>query len=182
MKEKDFKKEVCRLLEYGIEQYGTRYDAQSKLIYHYWIIGYTKEQTKEALRDWYHSHNHQSRTWQTHPESALKNANNAVESLYNNKKRNNQEPYRGYGIQLRVGDVSKIISITPDYRMEKFIYNIVRYANNKRGIGDEFDLPWEAIIKLDCCSDRTYQEKIEFCKSIGILELYTLLFMRPKWE
>ena len=40
MKDKDFKKEVCRLLNNGIEKDGTRYDSQAMLIYYYWILGY----------------------------------------------------------------------------------------------------------------------------------------------
>jgi len=169
MKEKDFKKKVCRLLEYGIEQYRTRYDSQSRLIYYYWILGYTREQNYEAIKKWYYSHNHQSRTWQAKPQMALDNALSAVNSLYRSKEAKNQRPYEWFQIQLRAPDALKIITFTPDYRLQKFIFSLLHYARNKIRSLNKFDLPWEAIIRFDCCSDRSYLEKLDFCKSIGLI-------------
>ncbi len=169
MKGITFRQEVCRLLEYGIEQNGTRYVSQSKLIYHYWILGYTKQQDYEAIKKWYCSHNHQSKTWQTHPEKALKNASSAVNSLYKNKEGKNQKPYKGYRKQLTVGDVLNIITFTPDYRLQKFIFSLLNFALNRKDSKNEFRLPWVVITAFDCCSRESYQDKMHFSQERGLI-------------
>lgn len=171
MKRKDFEKEVCRLLEYGIEEYGTRYESQSKLIYNNWTLRLTKEQNYEAMQKWYHSHNHQSRTWRSKPESALKNAWSAINSLYRNADKKCFKPreQRRVWNQLRIQDLMSIIKITSKYGMQKFIFSLLVYALNKKDLKDEFPLPWKAIMKFDSCSTESYKEKIKFCEARGLI-------------
>jgi hypothetical protein len=166
-----FRKDVQRILEHGIIRFGTRYECQKKLVWHYWSLNYSPEECYEVIKHWYYSHDHQSKDWKSKPEMVLRNLKSAINSLYQNAIRKGFQPLRRRGKQLRIPDVLKIISLTRDYRSQKFSFSLLLYALNKRFSDNKFFLPWKAIIHFDCCSPRSYKGKIEFCKSIGLIEL-----------
>jgi len=45
----------------------------------------------------------------------------------------------------------------------------MEYALDAKNSKGEFRLPRIVITTFDCCSDKTYQEKIHFCESIGLI-------------
>ena len=60
--------------------------------------------------------------------------------------------------------------MTADYRKQKFIFSLLEYALNRKDLNNHFRLPKKTIIKFDCCSSTSYQEKIQFCESIGLIK------------
>ena len=56
-----------------------------------------------------------------------------------------------------------------DYRKQKFLFSLLKFALNTKDSGGEFKLPKKAIIKFDCSSNTSYQKKIRFCESIGLI-------------
>lgn len=171
MKEKDFKKEVCRLLQYGIEEYGTRNDSQLKLIFHFWSLGYTREQTIEAIEKWLHSFNHRSKTWQTNRQGAIKNAGSAVNSFYRNRETRGKKPVKPHVKQLTIADVENILALTREYRLGKFIFYFLQHCKNNKAWKNELRIPRTLIVKLPCCSMESYLGKMDFCKKMGLIEI-----------
>ncbi len=100
-----FNKKVETILKYGIQEYGTRYETQSKLVYHYWSLNYTREECYEAIRAWYSSHNHHSKDWKSAPDRVLRNLRSAIESLYRNAQSKGYQPYSRHTTYLTVEDV-----------------------------------------------------------------------------
>lgn len=56
-----------------------------------------------------------------------------------------------------------------DYRAQKFLFDLLEFSLNMKDSRGEFKLPKKVIIKFDCCSNTSYQEKIKFCESIGLI-------------
>jgi len=164
-----FRKEIATILKDGIKEYGTRYYTQCKLVYHYWSLNCTKEECYESIRKWYLSHDHQSKDWRNNPDRVLKNLESAIECLYRNAPFKGYHPYPKYKKHLRAADVRNIVQMTPDYRKQKFIFSLLRYALNAKDLRAGFRLPKKAIIKFDACSNTSYQGKISFCESIGLI-------------
>ena len=164
MAKSDFKKQVDRILKDGVEQPGTRYECQMKLVWHYWSLNYTEEDCYQAVTQWYRSHDHQSKDWKKKPHSVLLELRRAVKSLYRNASLKGYEPRRRHLCGLTITDIERIIELTDDYRMQKFIFDLLRYALNAKDSDDTFRLPKNAIIKFSCCSSLNYQEKIRFCE------------------
>jgi len=162
-----FRKEIVTILKDGIKEYGTRYDTQCKLVYHYWSLNCTKEQCYESIHKWYLSHDHQSKDWKKNPDRVLRQLKSAVDSLYRNAERKGRQPYSNRRA-LRVSDVRNIVQLASGYRMQKFLFCLLAYVNTKCLIA-EFRLPKKAIIKFDACSNTSYQEKISFCEEIGLI-------------
>ena len=71
--------------------------------------------------------------------------------------------------KLLVGDIQNIIAITPDYRLQKFIFSILLFGLNSKDAGREFRLPRKVIVKFDCCSHKSYREKVDFCEMVGLI-------------
>ena len=65
---REFKDFIDQSLRSGIEVTGTRYFLQSKLIYYYWSLNYSKEQCYDLILKWYLSHDHQSKDWKAKPD------------------------------------------------------------------------------------------------------------------
>jgi hypothetical protein len=166
----NFRKVIETILKEGIKEYGTRYHIQCKLVYHYWSLGHTKEKCYDLIHRWYLSHNHQSKDWKKNPDRVLRNLKTAVECLYRNAQSKGYFPYPKYKKHLRVPDVRSIIQMTSDYRKQKFIFSLLEYALNSIDSKNQFRLPLKGILKFDCCSGRSYIEKMEFCESIGLIE------------
>ena len=165
-----FKKGIETILKDGIKEYGTRYDTQSKLVWHYWSLGYTKEECYESICEWYHSYNHQSKDWQKSPDRVLRNVKSAIESLYRNAPPKGHQPHSKHNKYLAVEDVRNIVQMTRDYRMQKFIFSLLEHALRTRDSKNRFRLPIKAILKFECCSWRSYSEKMAFCESIGLIQ------------
>jgi hypothetical protein len=166
----NFKKEIETILKDGIKEYGTRYHTQEKLVWYYWSHRYTKEECYESIREWYYSHNHQSKDWQKSPDRVLRNLKSAIESLYRNAQSKGYQPHSNHNKYLTVGDVRNIVQMTSDYRMQKFIFSLLEYALRTRDSKNRFRLPIKAILKFECCSWRSYSEKMEFCESVGLIQ------------
>jgi hypothetical protein len=165
----NFRKEIATILENGIKEYGTRYDTQCKLVYHYWSRGYTKEESYESIREWYLSRSHQSKDWEKDPERVLRKLSSAIDSFYRNAQQKGYKPGSSHRKRLTVSDVRTIIEMTPDYRNQKFIFSLLEYALNKGDSKSAFELPKISIIKFACCSNTSYQQRMTFCKSIGLI-------------
>jgi hypothetical protein len=166
-----FRKAIGTILKDGIKEYGTRYDTQCKLVYHYWSLNCTKEECYESIRKWYLSHDHQSKDWKNNPDRVLRNLESAIKCLYSNAQYKGYHPYPKYKKHLRVADVRNIVQMTTDYRKQKFIFSLLEYALNSIDSKNQFRLPLKAILKFDCCSGKSYLEKIEFCQSIGLIQM-----------
>lgn len=164
-----FKKEIETILKDGIKEYGTRYHTQKKLVWHYWSLGYSKEKCYESICEWYHSYNHQSKDWQKSPNRVLRNVKSAIESLYRNAPPKGHQPHSKHKKYLTVVDVRNIVQMTTDYRKQKFIFSLLEYALNAKDSKGQFNLPRVVITTFDCCSDKSYQEKIRFCESISLI-------------
>jgi len=166
----NFKKEIETILKDGIKEYGTRYHTQKKLVWHYWSLGYSKEKCYESICEWYHSYNHQSKDWQKSPDRVLRNVKSAIESLYRNAPPKGHQPHSKHKKYLTVEDVRNIVQMTTDYRKQKFIFSLLEYALRTSDSKNRFRLPIKAILKFECCSWRSYSEKIAFCESIGLIQ------------
>jgi hypothetical protein len=166
----NFRKQIAAILKDGIKEYGTRYDTQSKLVWHYWSLGYTKEECYESIWEWYYSHNHQSKDWQKSPDRVLRNLQSAIESLYRNAPPKGYQPHPKHKKYLTVADVRNIVHMATDYRMQKFIFSLLENALRTRDSKNRFRLPIKAILKFECCSWRSYSEKMAFCESIGLTQ------------
>ena len=57
-----------------------------------------------------------------------------------------------------------------DYRRQKFIFSLLEYALRTRDSKNRFRLPIKAILNFECCSWRSYSEKMAFCESIGLIQ------------
>lgn len=166
---REFKDLIDQSLRSGIEETGTRYFLQSKLIFYYWSLNYSKEQCYDLILKWYLSHDHQSKDWKNNPDRVLRNLKSAIECLYRNAQPKGHYPHPKHKKHLRVADVRNIVQMTPDYRRQKFIFSLLAYALNTKDLIAEFRLPKKTIIKFDACSNTSYQEKISFCESIGLI-------------
>lgn len=80
-----------------------------------------------------------------------------------------QELWEDFLKQLRVGDVAKIITLTPNYRFQKFIFAMLLFALHMKNSNNEIRLSWWEITRFDCCSRDTYQEKMRFCQDSGLI-------------
>ncbi|HPD60854.1 MAG TPA: hypothetical protein PKV48_03730, partial [Thermodesulfobacteriota bacterium] len=94
MKQENFIGKVRYILKNGVEEFGTRYYSQSKLVYHYWSRGYTDNECYEAIMSWYFSHDHKSKDWLTDPKRVLKNLRSAVTSFYKNAELKGYRPLK----------------------------------------------------------------------------------------
>jgi len=164
-----FGKQVKAILEEGIKERGTRYFLQCKLVYYFWSLNYSKEKCYDAIRRWYLSHDHQSKDWKKSPDRVLSQLRSAVNSLYRNAELKGYRPKACKRKLLRVTDVRNIARVTLDYRKQKFIFSLLEYALNRKDSNNHFRLPKKTIIKFDCCSSTSYQEKIKFCESISLI-------------
>ena len=167
---KEFKDFTDGSLRSGIEVPGTRYDTQCKLVYRYWSLGYSKEKCYESMCEWYHSYNHRSKDWQKSPDRVLRNLKSAIESLYRNAQSKGYQPHPKHQKYLTVADVRNILQMATDYRRQKFIFSLLEYALRTRDSKNRFRLPIKAILKFECCSWKSYSEKIAFCESIGLIQ------------
>ncbi len=165
-----FKKEIETILKDGIKEYGTRYDAQCKLVYYYWSRGNTKQECYEMVRQWYFSHKHRSKDWKNNPARVLRNLKSAVESHYRSAQSRGYHPYLEPVKYLTVEDVRNIFETSGDFRMQKFIFSLLEYALRTKDSRNRFRLPVKAILKFDYCSWRSYLDKMAFCESIGLIQ------------
>jgi hypothetical protein len=101
----------------------------------------------------------------------LRQLRSAVKSLYRNAELKGYRPKACNRKSLTVNDVISIVRITTDYRKQKFIFSLLEYALNRKDSNNHFRLPKKTIIKFDCCSSASYQEKIRFCESIGLITM-----------
>ena len=166
---KEFKHFIAQSLRSGIQLTGTRYFLQSKLIYHLWSINYSKEECYESISSWYFSHDHQSKDWKKHPGRVLHQLRNAINSFYRQAELKRYQPGGRKGKPLTTGDVKYITELTPDYRNQKFLFCLMHYALNAKNTKDEFRLPRTVITTFDCCSDKSYQDKMRLCESAGLI-------------
>ena len=165
----NFKAFIEGLLREGIQAPGTRYAIQSKLIYHYWSSGYKKEECYDAISNWYFSHDHRSEDWRKSPNRVLRQLKTAIDSLYRNAANKGYRPRSNRSSLLTASDVRNIVEMSPDYRMQKFLFSLLKYALSAKDSAGVFRLPKNAIIKFDACSNTSYQEKMAFCKSMGLI-------------
>jgi hypothetical protein len=172
MKGNQFRSQIQNIFKEGIQEYGTRYDCQKKLVWHYWSLNYSREECFKAISDWYFAHDHQSRTWRTNPDQALKNLRAAINSLYRNAEKKGYLPFqRKSWNPLRLPDVLNIRKIAREYRMQKFIFSLLLYALNHKDSKGEFRLPWKVIMTFDCCSTESYKGKMHFCVTYGLISI-----------
>ena len=169
MKGNNFNKQISIILRHGIIESGTRYECQKKLVWHYWSLNFSKDECDEAIEKWYYKHDHQSKDWKANPKKVLRDLKSAINSLYDNSGPRGYFPRRKWQKRLRAGDVQNIVSLTADYRLQKFIFCLLVYGLNKISPSNEFDLPRVVIVTFDCCSYRNYQGKIRFCESVGLI-------------
>lgn len=170
MKGNKFRSKIQNIFKKGIQEYGTRYFCQSKLVYHHWSLGYSKEECYEAIRNWYLFHDHQSKDWKDNRERVLRQLRSAINSLYRNAEQKGYQPYLQEPKCLRLSDVRNILQMSKrDYRAQKFLFDLLEFSLNMKDSRGEFKLPKKVIIKFDCCSNTSYQEKIKFCESIGLI-------------
>lgn len=165
----NFRKEIAAILKDGIKEYGTRYHTQCKVVYYYWSQGYTKEKCNEVMRQWYFSHSHQSKDWKKNPDRVLRNLKSAIDSFYRNAELKGYQPGALDRKSLTTADVEHITELTSDYRNQKFLFSLMEYALNRMNEKGRFRLPRIVITTFDCCSDKSYQDKMHFCESLGLI-------------
>ena len=90
--------------------------------------------------------------------------------LYRNAQSKGYQPHPKHKKYLRVADVRNIVQMTTDYRKQKFIFSLLEYALRTKDSKNRFRLPIKAILKFDCCSWKSYSEKMAFCESIGLIQ------------
>jgi hypothetical protein len=166
---KEFKDFIDQVLRSGVQTPGTRYFLQCKLIYHFWSLGYSNQQAYDAICKWYLSHDHQSKDWKKNPDLVLRQLRSAINSFYRQAELKRYQPGARRRKLLTTTDVRNIIEMTPDYRNQKFIFSLLRYALNMKDSNSDFELPKKSIIKFDCCSNTSYQERMTFCESISLI-------------
>jgi hypothetical protein len=173
MKNDAFRREVERILKMGVERLGTRYECQCKLVYHFWSLGYSESQCYEMISHWYYAHDHRSKDWRNNPHRVLRNLKSAISSFYRNAAKKGFKPQSDGGNwkQLRLLDVVSISKLTRNYRMQRFLFGLMRYALNQKDSRGHFRLPWKTIMSFDCCSTESYKEKIKFCVTHGLLSI-----------
>jgi hypothetical protein len=177
---KEFKDFINHALRSGIELTGTRYFIQSKLIYHFWSINYSKEQCYESISRWYFSHDHQSKDWKKNPSGVLHQLRNAINSFYRQAELKRYPPAGRIRKLLTTADVRYITELTADYRDQKFIFSLMEYALNAKNTKDEFRLPRTVITTFDCCSDKSYQDKMRLCEFRGLVTMTRQYFRQEK--
>lgn len=168
MNTQKFGNEIQDILEHGIIEIGMRYECQKKLVWYYWSLGFSKEKCYRLIQRWYYQHNHHSKDWKASPKKVLRELKGAIDSLYDNAGPRGYFPRR-WQKRLRAGDVQNIKGLTADYRLQKFIFSLLVYALNKINPSNEFHLPRVVIVTFDCCSHRSYQGKIRFCETVGLI-------------
>jgi len=164
-----FNEEIKAILKEGIKEPGTRYSLQSKLVYYCWSRKYSKDESYAFIREWYLAHDHQSKDWRENPDRVLRQLRNAINSLYRQAELKRYQPGGRKRKLLTTEDVRYITELTPDYRNQKFIFSLMEYALNAKDSKSEFRLPKVVITTFNCCSDKSYQEKVRFCESIGLI-------------
>ena len=170
MSANNFKRKVERILKMGVEELGTRYDCQAKLVWNCRRrLNLSEEKSYEVISNWYFAHNHRSKDWRENPERVLRQLRSAISSYYRKAEQKCDAFYKGYRKKLSTTDILNITQITLDFRMQKFIFSLLQYALNNKDSRDQFRLPYEAIIKFDCCSDKSYKAKMAFCESVGLI-------------
>lgn len=169
MPKSKFRQEIENILRQGITAYGTRYALQCRLVYHYWSQAYSEDECYQLVRGWYLKHSHRSKDWEKDPDLVFRHLKNAIASFYRNASSRGYKPQSWEKKRLRISDVINIVQMTPDYRNQKFIFSLMEYALNMKNAKGEFRLPRIVITTFDCCSDRSYQEKMRFCESIGLI-------------
>jgi len=155
----------------GVEKLGTRYECQSKLIYHFWSLGYSESECYELVSNWYYGHNHQSKDWKNNPDKVLRNLKNAINSFHRNAEKRGFKPHaQGRNWEpLRLPDVVSITKLSRNYRIQRFVFHVLEHALNHKDSRGEFRLPWKTIIHFDCCSTESYKAKMRFCETHGLL-------------
>jgi hypothetical protein len=166
---KRFKDFIDQVLRSGVQTPGTRYFLQCKLIYHFWSLGYSNQQAYDAICRWYLSHDHQSKDWKKNPDRVFRHLKSAIDSFYRNAELKRYQPRARNRKLLTTTDAEHITELTSDYRNQKFIFSLMQYASNAKDSTGEFRLPRTVITTFDCCSGKTYQDKIRFCESIGLI-------------
>ncbi len=73
-------------------------------------------------------------------------------------------------VPLTLGDVKYISEIDADYRIQIFIFSLLQYAKSHQDEINSLPLPKNLITKFRGCTDRTYQDRMRFCQSIGLIE------------
>ena len=171
MKNNTFRREVERILKNGVERCGTRYECQSKLVYHYWALAYGEIQCYEMISHWYYAHDHRSKDWRNNPDRVLRNLKKIISSFYQkaDKKGFKPHPRRKNWKHLRLPDIVRITKLSRNYRIQKFVFSLLEYALNQKDSRGQFRLPWKAIINFDCCSTESYKEKMKFCETHDLL-------------
>ena len=166
---KTFQEAGGRLNEHAVEQYGIRYNSGSNMILDSSSFGETKAPNILYREECHHSDNHQPKIRQPNFQNHLKPAGSAINPLNINAKAKEQILSEDVQKQLRVGDVLKIIALTPDFRLQKFILSLLLFALKAKDSKNAFRLPWVVITRFDCCSRETYQEKMHFCQDKGLI-------------
>lgn len=166
----NFKRKIERILKLGVEEPGTRYECQSKLVWNgRRRLNLSEDETYEVISNWYLAHDHNSKDWKDNPERVLRQLRSAINSYYRKVEQKSDAFLKQYRKKLRTMDILNITQITSDYRKQKFIFSLLQYGLNNKDSRDKLRLPYEAIIKFDCCSDRSYKEKIAFCEKVGLI-------------
>lgn len=166
LKGKEFKEFIEYVLRFGIETEGTRFEIQKKLIYHFWSQGLSEEMTFQKVRDWYLSFDHNSKDWRSNKNQVLRKLKNDVNCLFKNNRGRFQPRSRSH---LTTGDIKYITDTNADYRTQLFIFSLLEYAKSHQDGIDSLALPRKLITTFKGCTDRTYQDRIKFCQSIGLI-------------
>jgi|GEM_PF-646807 len=170
LKGKAFKDYIDHVLRFGIETEGTRFEIQCKLIYHFWSTGLSEEMTFEKIRNWYLSFDHNSKDWRSNRDRVLRGLKNDVNCFFRKKKGRTRFQPRS-STPLTTGDIKYIADTNADYRTQSFIFSLLGYAKSNQDKINALPLPKKLITKFKGCTERTYQERINFCQSIGLIEL-----------
>jgi hypothetical protein len=174
-KEKRTTAEVQRLLENGIEELGTRNEAQMFLIQHYiGKLGYTADEAENAIMNWYNSFNHNSKDWSNSPMKVEKELKSAIWCFL--KIHSPRITYDD--ISLSRSDINFILRKTKipdckysanDFRTHCFIFDLLRFFRSHDN--NKLYLPFNTIKTINGASHKTASEKIKFCIDKKLLTL-----------
>jgi len=119
------------------------------------------------VKDWYLSFDHSSKDWRRNKDQVLRKLKNDVNCFFKNNRGRFQPRSRSH---LTTGDIKYITDTNADERTQIFIFSLLEYAKSHQDEIDSLALPRKLITTFKGCTDRTYQDRIKFCQSIGLIE------------
>ena len=142
-----FTGQTKQLLEVGLTEVSTRYEAEQFLIRHYYHKGYSEDEAFSEIESWLHSKNNgYSKEWNKDSQGLLRRVNGHVRSYYGWL----QERQIGLGIdssaKLSLGDVRYIYELSKDdIRYGEWLFDLFLYVKQRRTYRENLCLPAEIM-------------------------------------